>query len=306
MKSSDQSLLISAKPENADTVVEKVIKRCITEGWAGPREYPLGQMTSLDRFAVLMNIRLITYGPEYKFSAICPYCGAESDYVVNLTDIPVTYADDDFAEPFTTTLPICGSTIEWRLLRGDDETALRAHKRAKKGTLKVDPTHEFHLARRLISVNGKIARNIGDSLKFVKELHARDELEWSNDINAIEIGVETEFELPCKNFDCERRHETSMPMSEDFFRPGLAGEPETADIFAGGNRISYDGIEDELRRRDQLTDSAEGPTGGKDDEGDTGEAGCPSAGNDASQGSASEEASNEKQVFLSDEGGETE
>lgn len=267
MKSPDQALLVSAKQSNADIIVEKVIMRCITDGWQGPRDHSLSPMTTLDRFATLLTLRVVTYGPEYQFSAICPYCDAESDYVIDLNKLPVSYADDDFVEPLTTYLPVCKATIEWRLLRGTDEIALRAHKKSRKGSLTVDPSHLFQFARRLVTVNGKASRNVGDSLKFVKDMHAKDELIWQKAINDIKIGVEQELDIECKNFDCGRRHEISMPMSEDFFRPGLAGEPEVSDILTGSNRVSYDGAEDELHGSDQPSGSGEGSSCGEGERG---------------------------------------
>jgi hypothetical protein len=57
----------------------EVIKSCmpsILDPW---------KMPSLDLDAVLMAIRIATYGEDMEVSANCPSCNAENDYVMNLT-----------------------------------------------------------------------------------------------------------------------------------------------------------------------------------------------------------------------------
>ena len=274
MTNSHATRIEGATRKNIEAVIDDIMNDCVISGWEGSH----AEMTMPDRMVVLFGVRQATYGPEYQFSMECPRCEMDSSYVIDMGKLPVTYADDDLEEPFYTTLPVCGKTIAWRLLRVKDESAARMKQRqAAKAGKKDNMTSQFLLARRLLSVDDIEIDHVGRALKFVKNLSAHDTRVWTRAMEDVKLGYLEELEITCRH--CDKDHTVDLPFSSDFFRPELAGRPEESQVYAGTICVSFAGIEAGVHRHND--DASSG------NDGDDRELQSASAGNktDAATGS---------------------
>ena len=62
-------------------------------------------LTLVDKNFLLFQIRRLSYGDSYKITSECTHCGEGNNLTLKISEIPVNYADDDYTEPFTVTLP---------------------------------------------------------------------------------------------------------------------------------------------------------------------------------------------------------
>jgi hypothetical protein len=113
--------------------------------------------------------------------------------------------------------------VGWRLLRGSDERAVEQYVKRmnNKGRAAEErPDFMYRLAIRIVEIDGQPA-NIGDALNLVESLKGKDALEFRQQIQAMDIGIETDLEVPCRN--CGYANDVSMPMDRSFFRPKRKG-----------------------------------------------------------------------------------
>jgi len=238
----DEGMLQGATADNIDTLINKMVQGCITGGWNAP----IGRMTIADRMFTLFRTRIVTHGGEYHFTQTCPKCEAVSDYAIDLNKMPVTYLQDDVAEPFYIDLPVCKKRIGWRLLRVDDENEAHVYRRKmKQKGIHGDQSMAFQFARRISSIDGDEDFPFEKLIKFAKEMHSHDRRVWEKNIEHYSIGIETELEVTCRS--CGLNHIVEMPVNDDFFHPSLDQRPELSTILAGSINVAYDPDEDVLR-----------------------------------------------------------
>ena len=169
-----------------------------------------------DQFFLLMKIRALSYGSNYGFQYKCEDCDHQWKNVVNLeTDLDVTFADDDWEEPFEVTLPASGKVIKYRLLRAADEIKMNT-KKFKKGD-NSDPSFVSMLATMIISID---EQNTSSQLKvtesWLESLSVRDRAAFTESIRTNTPGYSGDLTIECPS--CGYCHEGSLPMTAEFFR----------------------------------------------------------------------------------------
>lgn len=134
-----------------------------------------------------------------------------------MNESDVTYLDDGFTEPCTCTLPVSGVKAEFRLMRGDDETALmqeRTRRASEFGTNQVDNTLTERYVRQLISLDGIDDRSVIKT--FVNAMPAGDSGFLRKEMDDQACGIEYKLTVSCTS--CGADMESEVPITSDFFR----------------------------------------------------------------------------------------
>jgi hypothetical protein len=50
---------------------------------------------------MMHKLRIVTYGPEYKITSTCPYCGSANNHTLNLDDMSVTSFDEEVFDKYS-------------------------------------------------------------------------------------------------------------------------------------------------------------------------------------------------------------
>ncbi|MDO4842961.1 MAG: hypothetical protein Q3982_09820, partial [Phoenicibacter congonensis] len=100
----EEKLLYGSSNDNA---FDRVLNACIVE----PQGFKVNTLTTPDKFALLLKLRIHTYGPEYWITTRCPVCGKTEDTCLNLDEIPVTLLGEDFSEDIEIDLPVSGDKL---------------------------------------------------------------------------------------------------------------------------------------------------------------------------------------------------
>jgi hypothetical protein len=193
--------------------------------WAVGDKPQFGRMLLGDRFSLLIDIRCMTWGPEYVFpircsdpSGLCENTRKGFEWELDLRDLPRRpYAPETIAKlkeganRFETVGPN-GEAVVFRLLYGEDERTIEAYRRRHDGRWTIAEA----LAQKIVSVDG-VKDNPAAITAWVEELDAGAGLELSNRMDVVDGGVETTIEIVCPA--CRWEESISLPFVKAFFGP---------------------------------------------------------------------------------------
>lgn len=212
MTTRDEKILYASQGGN---VFKKLLKSCITD----PKDLDTNKLIASDELFLVLQLRMITYGPEYKVEAQCPHCGKTNTYKLMLNELDINYLDDNFKEPITVKLPRSGHTLELKILRNEDSEFVERYSKkfAKQFNLSVREV-EFtaRLAKYILSIDGHKV-DFETAIDFVNNMMSRDTAEIRSAMSKILVGVDTRVSVDC--LSCNEEFTFNMPLTSEFFRP---------------------------------------------------------------------------------------
>lgn len=213
MTASEEGLLSSQKSDKAG-IVDTICRRCIVE-----MPVPYEDMLVSDSFFLLLYIRNVSYGMDYRFSLTCPHCGTKFGRTLRVPqDLKATaLTEEDDCEPYEVKLPMSGDVLTFHLLRNKDEDAIRrfTKNRYMKSVDEGDPSYCMRLAVHIESINGEKM----DLLKrhsYVESMIVTDSDAFKEAIRSRDFGASITLEAECPQ--CGRGFEDDMPFDREFFR----------------------------------------------------------------------------------------
>ena len=170
---------------------------------------------------LLHKLRIVTYGPEYKLSIACPYCGEVFNLDLNLEDLEVFEFDENSKPETVFRLPVTGKTVEIGFQTPRDlDTIEKKRKKLKKDfpDMKEDPTLMLNLESMIKSIDGQPVNPITIET-FIKKLPMRDSnliLQKAEELNSkVGIDIHISAECPACGYDIN----TMFRFTSEFFRP---------------------------------------------------------------------------------------
>lgn len=196
--------------------IEAIVNACtkLPEGFTGK------DLLLTDSFFLMLALRTMTFGPEYRFSYRCRHCGsfekAKVDIVQDLEEKP---ADEDLHEPIEVDLPDARCKVAGRFLRIADQDLITKHvKRTKLSSVDTtDPSYQYRLALALVSKDGEEFTDLLKKQDFIKVLTASDCLRFEKVLQDAEPGVDIRVYPDCTS--CGATNEMGLPFDAEFFRP---------------------------------------------------------------------------------------
>lgn len=170
-----------------------------------------------DRFTLMLQVRIATYGPEYSFKVRCsaPQCGEKYEWELSLLDLPRKAIPADAIEAFkngnrmSAQFPSTGQEFWFKLMDGDGEKAaekLMKQNRARQLTAA--------LASRIVEITGV---HSNDKLKFLDQLDMGDANAVLGILDDNDGGVESAIEVVCPA--CGETEEMNLPFGKEFWVP---------------------------------------------------------------------------------------
>lgn len=177
------------------------------------------QMLSSDRVFIMLWLRSVSYGNNYKFNLQCPSCQGRFEYEVDLGGHPITELEDEnVTEPFSLELPVSGAKLSFRLPRGTDEIEIIKMQNQPKKMNDADNS----IVKRLSSILSKVELKDGKEVpqkyyqQFVESLVARDASVFRQALEDHDCGIEDIKDIDCPH--CGYEYDTPIPITENFFR----------------------------------------------------------------------------------------
>lgn len=219
MTVAEEKILAGGGRDRALDVLDLVVKRCLVDCPVPYEDLLLG-----DTFFLMMCIRNVSYGADYRFNISCGVCDKVFSYSLRIPeDLELTVlTEEDDCEPYEVKLPVRGDTVGFCLLRNKDEAFIRRQlKSSYRSTLSPgDPSYSFRLASYIRTVNGE-ELPMAKKLEYVEGLLGMDSLALRNAIDDRECGVSLILHIECPN--CGYEGEELMPFGKEFFRPKSSG-----------------------------------------------------------------------------------
>ena len=192
----DERALRSIKNvKKAEQTVANLVKACV-------RGLDYDSMTVEDKNYILFKLREISYGDEYTIEASCPHCEAKNRLAVNISQIHVNYAPDDYQEPITVTLPDTKQDVVFVTPRCSHEYFL--------GDLAEFTDNMWQL---MVSVGEYKDERI--KREFLKATTVRDVAFLREKILEERYGMQKQMSYECAG--CGAVNESIIPFTESFF-----------------------------------------------------------------------------------------
>lgn len=163
-----------------------------------------GDLVSMDKTAILLQLRVISLGSSYSVEHLCNRCDKNNELNVDLTKIPLKCVPDGSTDEREYDLEVLKKKVKVRYPR------LREISHYKN-------SHEFleNLWRFVIELDGSDDKTFINSALRDPRFPLSDIHFLVKKISGTEYGVETELEYSCKS--CARANKIIIPFSSDFF-----------------------------------------------------------------------------------------
>lgn len=200
-----------------------IVNECIVDNKRPDGTYKLDSrlLTDFDFFAVLVKLRIMSYGPKYKTIATCRQCGSQFVATVDLSELDYNLVPDDFVEPYTIgPLPYSGDTLGCRFLRVKDRIDIEKQKElllAKNPDYIGDPTYMLEMYRRICQVNGKDI-DILEAEEYVKSMIAMDSQMYHDNIEKTYGVIRMGFTECTNPKGCDGHPWWVLQADREFFR----------------------------------------------------------------------------------------
>lgn len=205
----DENIVLDRDLRRKGAMIDELLKAVVEEA-PNPAEWLVG-----DRVFAVLALRRLTHGDLFEFETICAECQRKFAWEADLSTLEVkSLSDPANFEPgrtFSTLLPDCGRTVEWKLLRGKDE------KRLQEIRKETESLSTVQMLARAVKVEGedRIAR------AFFENLTGRDAATLREAFDDADCGVETAIVVECPH--CRSAYELELPVGADFFVPSRTG-----------------------------------------------------------------------------------
>jgi hypothetical protein len=215
MTAKDEDILMSRAYIKNGTVISKLLESCIVD-----KDVKVTEMLSGDRNALMIGLRTIGYGADYRVEVECPECEHRNTAEFDLTNVPIKPLDiepvDSGENVFEFTLPVTKHKIEFKFLAGGDEEEIsKTQERKKKKGFVAESVVTTRLLYNIVSVNGDSNRT--KIAQYTRNMLARDSLALRKYVDKHEPGVELSDYMTCAA--CGEESKVNIPLGASFFWP---------------------------------------------------------------------------------------
>lgn len=158
----------------------------------------------LDKMSLIIKVREISYGEEYKAVAVCRKCDTDNNLVFNLSKLPIIKIPEDMTDPREIDLPEIQKKAKVRFPRVEDEIYLDSPKNAIEQLWRFVP--ELAGSTDKVQIN-KLLSDERFPLKAVHRL--------VNASTGKGYGIQTEAKFICDK--CQFHNTMRIPLDQDFF-----------------------------------------------------------------------------------------
>lgn len=215
MTTKDEKALFTSRG-NLVQAADRIMKRCVDI------TYPVEDLLSVDRFAILLALRAENIDSMYRFRVTCEQCSFNFNHSVDVPTLQATYLDEEITEPLKVTLPLTGKVVGWRFQRGKDELQVTKYlaNLQSKG-IGDDAGYLYRLAKNIVSLDEELVKDTDTVVRFLEELPLKDTHHLRDNINEHTFGVDTEINVVCPRCSAERSY--FIPFGVEFFFPRRQG-----------------------------------------------------------------------------------
>ena len=183
-----------------------------------PHGFDSASLLATDRVFLMIALRRLNFGPNYKVQFKCEACGARQTTNVDVVqDLNLQEPAEDLSEPLLVELADVGRIIGLRFRRGSDEAATAAAARVAERRGQAHSLVEESLMRMIVVVDGVPFADALTKRDLIRQMTSTDLFRIRSTMDRNEPGVDLRIYPTCTA--CQEVNEMGLPFSEDFFRP---------------------------------------------------------------------------------------
>ena len=226
MRTAEEKMRLSG--QSFYKTMSKIINNCIVDNKNpdGSLKIDAADLTDFDFFAVCVKLRILSYGPKYRATAVCPRCGHQFQFTADLSQLNYNLLPEDFVEPYDVgPLPRSNDTLGCKFLRVRDHIEIEK----QKDTLVArtpnyieefgDPSYDLEMQRRISTVNGE-KLDVYTAEQYVNKMESIDLCYYHDNIDSEVYGVIRLGVTPCQSpVGCDGSAVWVLKPDREFFRP---------------------------------------------------------------------------------------
>ena len=183
-----------------------------------PHGFDSASLLATDRVFLMIALRRLNFGPNYKVQFKCEACGARQTTNVDVVqDLNLQEPAEDLSEPLLVELADVGRIIGLRFRRGSDEAATAAAARVAERRGQAHSLVEESLMRMIVVVDGVPFADALTKRDLIRQMTSTDLFRIRSTMDRNEPGVDLRIYPTCTAG--QEVNEMGLPFSEDFFRP---------------------------------------------------------------------------------------
>jgi len=215
MTAREEDLLTSSALHKSGQVINKLVESCLVN-----KSVKVDSLLTGDRDAILIALRVIGYGSEYKVKLECPECSENFSHTFQLNNLKIRPLGADPVKPntnrFAYKLPLSKVNVEFKLLTCGEEREISATEDRKR---KLESQAESKVTTRLFyciqNINGEEDR--GKIATITSNLRAGDSRALRSHIARISPAIDMTQNAECTH--CGEVSEVDVPLAASFFWP---------------------------------------------------------------------------------------
>jgi len=193
----DERGIASIKDARGNKAIDYIISRCLLN--VSP-----GQILEMDKIYILIKIREISYGSDFKADITCPECGDTQPISIDISKLAHLKVPEDLTNPREVYLPVCEKHARVIFPKAEDHKYLNNVEVAAANMYRFIESIDGHTNKEIISA-------------VVKKLKLKDIHTLLNGIGMPEYGVDTQFLYKCESLGCGCETKLEVPFDESFF-----------------------------------------------------------------------------------------
>ena len=190
----DERAMMSNKNVNID-MLNTLLSRCVSN-------IQVGSLLQMDKLFLIMKLREISYGDDYNASINCTGCKKDNKITFTLSQLPITYLEENATNPISLDLPILQKPVKVRRPRVSDEQYFSNAEFAISNLWRFVEEIDGHSEKSVIS-------------KVIPQLPLKDAHVLLEALSAQDYGVNTKVRFVC-NY-CSHNEVMELPITTDFF-----------------------------------------------------------------------------------------
>lgn len=185
----------------------KVIRAAIADT-VSPPCLPL---TAADRLAMLLFLRIVSIGEEYRFDSVCPHCEADNKgKALDLPELEIKYVEDPFKRLADVVLPKSKVTVTLKIMTGKGEGEVAKLRPDSKNA------RAYAMLARVVALNGQpMSGNARKDVEILKQMPSQDSAYLRKIFDIMEGAVDTDVEIQCNA--CTKWFKFSLDLGQVFF-----------------------------------------------------------------------------------------
>ena len=172
---------------------------------------------------LLLKLRIVTYGTDYKIASICPYCNNENTGSIDLSQLSIREYSDSIEKYYEFDLPVSKKKIRLKMqtprILDDIEVKNKDLKKRSSGA-SGDSAFLLNLESMIDTVDGEHL-SVVNKPQFIRGLHMMDTntiLAYAAKLNDF-IGIDAGLSIKCES--CGLDYDSRFRTTSEFFRPSL-------------------------------------------------------------------------------------